>query len=82
MGLLIVAVVCVCYSFFLGGVWLFSLFNWFGLGIFINFGSWVSLLFLLGFFASFSVTFLWFFFFTGFSVFGNCFLFVYVVLCS
>lgn len=81
MGLLIVAVVCVCYSFF-GGGGLFSLFNWFGLGIFINFGSWVSLLFLLGFFASFSVTFLWFFFFTGFSVFGNCFLFVYVVLCS
>jgi len=34
---------------------------------------------LVGFFASFSV--LWFFFFTGFSVFGNCFLFVYVVLC-
>lgn len=60
----------------------FSLFLWFGLDIFINFGSWVSLLFLLGFFASFSVTFLWFFFFTGFSVFGNCFLFVYVVLCS
>lgn len=81
MGLLIVAVVCVCYSFFFwGGV--FSLFLWFGIGIFINFGSWVSLLFLLGFFASFSVTFLWFFFFTGFSVFGNCFLFVYVVLCS
>ena len=28
---------------------MFSLFLWFGLGIFINFGSWVSLLFLLGF---------------------------------